>query len=289
MYEKRRGKIRFILIDFDFASLLDPKGLPVIRSKDRTGTLPFMAIELIEDMANSEKEGYKRITHRLLHDFESLFYVAVWYIVTIPPIGSNAKERTYRTYIRQWEHGDLGQVANAKTRLFCYEDGFERIPIPTQCKTLAPWLARFWTVFRMAFLVKTIYGKQVDKETLGGVVSRDAIKKLLAEKSTLCRSVWNLLADFIEAHPVLKVENESQGEVPSDGNFAKPPAKASTRQKRKTTLVTKQTTKKGTSSRKIAEAKKTLPVKNNSSRAAVSTRTMTTRSMVNKKAGETKI
>ncbi|PSR97088.1 hypothetical protein PHLCEN_2v4369 [Hermanssonia centrifuga] len=291
MYEKRRGKICFILIDFDSASVLDLEGLPVIRSKDRTGTLPFMAIDLIEDMANSEKEGYKRITHRLLHDFESLFYVAVWYIVTIPPIGSNAKERTYRTYIRQWEHGTLGQVANEKTRLFCYEDGFERIPIPTQCKTLIPWLARFWTVFRMAFLVKTIYGNQADKETLGGVVSRDAIKKELAGKSRLCRSVWNLLADFIKAHPVLTNENGSQGEVPSDEDVAKPPAKASTRQKRKTTLVTKQTTKKGTSSRRNAEAKKALPVKSTSSRAAVkgvSTRVMTTRSMVKKKARGTK-
>ncbi|THH01962.1 hypothetical protein EW026_g802, partial [Hermanssonia centrifuga] len=184
MYEKRRGKIRFILIDFDSASVLDLEGLPVIRSKD------------------------------------------LWYIVTIPPIGSNAKERTYRTYIRQWEHGTLGQVANEKTRLFCYEDGFERISIPTQSKTLIPWLARFWTVFRMAFLVKTIYGKQVDKETLGGAVSRDAIKKALAGKSRLCHSVWNLLADFIKAHPVLTSDEDgSQSEGPSDEDVSKPPAK----------------------------------------------------------------
>ncbi|PSR97091.1 hypothetical protein PHLCEN_2v4372 [Hermanssonia centrifuga] len=314
MYEKRRGKIYFILIDFDFASLLDPNGLPAVRSKDRTGTLPFMAIELIADMANSAKGGYKRITHRLRHDFESLFYVAVWYIVTMPPADSNAKEKTYRTYIRQWEDGDLATIVDKKSGLFNYEDAFERIPIPTQCETLAPWLLRFWGVFRMAFLVKTLFIKRADKETLGGVVCRSAIKQALAGQSKPSDSVWSW-ERFMSAHPYLTYKagtssavmnsdghngrasglHREDGSDSSDEDVEEPATEVIlVKQRRntrkatttKTTTVKRTTTKKVSSARKFTEAKATpvkKPMPRRVAKKTATARTMTTRSMVKTK------
>lgn len=64
------GSFQGVLNDFDFAIRIDELSAeehPL--SLHRTGTLPFMAQELLSD---------KPIQHTFQHDIESIFYVLVW-------------------------------------------------------------------------------------------------------------------------------------------------------------------------------------------------------------------
>ena len=87
MYEIRGGKYYFILIDFDMAIVIcddDAAGSSyAASSKHRTGTLPFMAAELIEDACNASDPSWVPIRHRLRHDLESLYWVALWCVLMI--------------------------------------------------------------------------------------------------------------------------------------------------------------------------------------------------------------
>src|ERR1700733_7205210 len=66
MYRKKAGKIFGVLNDYDlsiFRSTTNPS------SKNRTGTKPFMAIDLL---------GQNPDVHRYRHDLESMFYVIAY-------------------------------------------------------------------------------------------------------------------------------------------------------------------------------------------------------------------
>jgi serine/threonine protein kinase len=66
MLRKQGDKIYAVLNDFDLAVSADVK---TISSKHRTGTKPFMAIDLIHPDPT---------VHMYRHDLESMFYVLVW-------------------------------------------------------------------------------------------------------------------------------------------------------------------------------------------------------------------
>ena len=66
MYRNKDGKIFGVLNDYDLAIL---KSNTSPGSKNRTGTKPFMAIDLL---------GQKPDVHRYRHDLESMFYVIVF-------------------------------------------------------------------------------------------------------------------------------------------------------------------------------------------------------------------
>jgi len=70
MVDVKKQGMWVILNDFDLAGRVKEEGA---RARHRTGTLPFMAIELLKKAD---------ATHCLRHDLESLFYVAVWWAVT---------------------------------------------------------------------------------------------------------------------------------------------------------------------------------------------------------------
>ena len=74
-----QGRANFILCDFDLAILLNEDGSPAgpgARGTHHTGTLPFMARQLVEDLALHP--GRPHVPHELHHDFESLYWVALW-------------------------------------------------------------------------------------------------------------------------------------------------------------------------------------------------------------------
>ena len=66
MLRKEGNKIYAVLNDFDLAVSADVKS---VSSKHRTGTKPFMAIDLIHPDPT---------VHMYRHDLESMFYVLVW-------------------------------------------------------------------------------------------------------------------------------------------------------------------------------------------------------------------
>ncbi|TFK21841.1 hypothetical protein FA15DRAFT_551357, partial [Coprinopsis marcescibilis] len=61
--------IQGVLNDWDMASKLESKQVPMSTATKRTGTLPFMAIELLMD---------KPAPHLRRHDLESFFYILLW-------------------------------------------------------------------------------------------------------------------------------------------------------------------------------------------------------------------
>ncbi|KAJ7086189.1 hypothetical protein C8R44DRAFT_539879, partial [Mycena epipterygia] len=64
MYRTKNGQIFGVLNDFDLSLLIDADDLST--SNQRTGTKPFMAIDLLVPQP---------LAHRYRHDLESLFYV----------------------------------------------------------------------------------------------------------------------------------------------------------------------------------------------------------------------
>jgi len=92
MYRKKDGKVFGVLNDYDLA-IFESSNAP--SSKARTGTKPFMAIDLL---------GSPTDVHRYRHDLESMFYV----IVYITTRYHNGKE-VDNLPLQNWE--ELGEVA----------------------------------------------------------------------------------------------------------------------------------------------------------------------------------
>ena len=59
-----------LLIDVDYAIFYDPSETRTVHKGHRTGTIPFMAREILRDGAKAK--------HRPTHDLESVFYVLLW-------------------------------------------------------------------------------------------------------------------------------------------------------------------------------------------------------------------
>lgn len=117
MYEHRDGRIHFILIDFDMATVLPTGegGTYIPTSKHRMGTLPFMAVDLINDASKSGKKGYRPIAHRLCHDFESIFWLCLWCIMIMFPNGLDEEQHDENVAIlRAWETSELKAIAYTK-------------------------------------------------------------------------------------------------------------------------------------------------------------------------------
>ena len=89
------GDPRGMLIDLDLAKELDsgPSG-----SRHRTGTMEFMAIEVLKDKV-----------HIYRHDLESFFYVFLWIIIR-----ERDKTLPKTSHLRDWYKGTYIQIAKAK-------------------------------------------------------------------------------------------------------------------------------------------------------------------------------
>ncbi|THG94846.1 hypothetical protein EW026_g6698 [Hermanssonia centrifuga] len=168
MYEMRGEKVNYILIDFDYATTVNTRGepQPSTKCKHRTGTLPFMAYELIQDMADRELGNYRAVAHLLRHDYESLFYLAL-----------------------------------CNKKLLCTEMGrTDKITFPPECEALRPWFRRWNALLATAAMQLEQhrldafhddgYGDPLfDRETVGGTLSRDSIKRALSGKVRRMRLV----------------------------------------------------------------------------------------------------
>ncbi len=194
MYEMRGDKVVFILIDFDYASIVNSRGepQPSTKSKHRTGTLPFMAWELIEDMADRELKDYRPIPHLLRHDFESLFYLSLWCAVTMLVTWDEMKKKEiYRLHIREWESGTLRSIADRKKVLCGAVGQTDKIAFPPACEGLRPWF-RDWNALLATAAMRLEHHRLekyhadktndtlFDEETIGGTLSTESIKRVLS-------------------------------------------------------------------------------------------------------------
>ncbi|KAJ3549206.1 hypothetical protein NM688_g5202 [Phlebia brevispora] len=197
MYEHRDGRLNFILIDFDMATVVsdDPNESHDRRSKHRTGTLAFMAIALIEDAANAlQFPGHESIPHLLCHDFESIFWLCLWCTLVMVAVDSQAQRESFLAVVRAWEMEDLWTIASLKGNIKGSELYVKGIRLSQAAINagLDGWFrkwGRMWNScvsyindYDFKYMNAKRRGKPLpvmDWETVNGLITRDTLKKHL--------------------------------------------------------------------------------------------------------------
>ena len=103
MYEVRDGKPFFILNDYDLVSLQKPDGENAKpSSKHRTGTLPFMSCDVLDDLGTLDRGDSPSIPHILRYDFESLYWVSLWCTMTMEAVKDANLKNLIKTTLSEW-------------------------------------------------------------------------------------------------------------------------------------------------------------------------------------------
>lgn len=112
---KEADGFKGMLIDGDLAKEI---GSGRSGARHQTGTMEFMAIEVLQ-----------RIAHTYRHDLESFFYVLLWMCARRTwerEFKCNLEDRPTRNILTKWYTGSFDDIAEAK-RAHMYVDGFEVI------------------------------------------------------------------------------------------------------------------------------------------------------------------
>jgi len=175
MLRKEGDKVYGVLNDMDLAVTV---GVESASSKQRTGTKPFMAIDLLQ---------LEPPVHMYRHDLESMFYVLVW----ITSRFHDGKEIADAP-LQEW--ADEGGVAlvSEKYRFFMSEP-----PQPTsKFYPLGRWVVSLHKMMRNGFSARTEYRSELaiavrskaaypstfKEETLGGFITFDMFQAILHAK-----------------------------------------------------------------------------------------------------------
>lgn len=155
MYSRKGNDDWFILNDFDLATKVDDEGRPLgPTSKRRTGTFPFMAPELIEDMhreqlknGSNKREAVSAIPHCVRFDFVSLFLVCFWSAVQLvandTPNQAKMEAERYRQHLVGWESGTFEQIAAVKKALLTERTVIREMNFSPLFAHLRPWFLAF--------------------------------------------------------------------------------------------------------------------------------------------------
>lgn len=203
MWEVRDGRTHFILIDFDMATLVtDPDANCIPSSQHRTGTLSFMAVDLISDAARlSRGSDHKAIPHLLCHDLESIFWLCLWCtLVMLAPPDDKQREKML-AIVRAWEFQELWIIADTKRVLRFSSLGKRGIELPKKAvdaglkKFFTAWTVSIWTKYEVLRIPldgadpedmcedsdSDYEVPDYDHETGGGIITRDNLKAKLTK------------------------------------------------------------------------------------------------------------
>ncbi|KAI0827182.1 hypothetical protein BC628DRAFT_208490 [Trametes gibbosa] len=153
--EAPNGPVHFILNDFDLEIDTNDRDATGPISQHRTGTLPFMAIELLENMA--KPVGSQTVLHQLYHDYESLFWVALWSAMKTERNITVHLHKEIRAVVSRRETGDYETIAHRKNSLFATQN-FLKLPFTPNFKSLRRFL---WTLFQILSLAETAIGVEL--------------------------------------------------------------------------------------------------------------------------------
>ncbi|EKM51936.1 uncharacterized protein PHACADRAFT_212551 [Phanerochaete carnosa HHB-10118-sp] len=156
----------FILNDFDLATRVTPNGEPVAgpSSKHRTGTLPFMARDVLyglwwafekieeeeedddDDDDDEEEEEEKQEVlpvpyHLVRFDYESLLYVALWCGFKCEE--QSARHAGVRQQVVAWECGSYDELLHNKRGLFLYTSGSKSLSCFPLSRRFRRWRSFF--------------------------------------------------------------------------------------------------------------------------------------------------
>lgn len=201
MYEIKDNQVYFILIDFDMAKLLPDgeadRGTP--SAKHRTGTLPFMAYELLRDasMTTCEYEDGETdsdpIRHLVRHDFSSLFLVSLWCVEALLLAGLPWTWReALVTAAKSLESGTIGDIASRRKCLCTEPLRAWNIRLPPAARCLGLWFNSWQGILMESFLVQDKFDfrreraitegrgpPDFDDETCDGMFTKDKLKAAL--------------------------------------------------------------------------------------------------------------
>ncbi|KAH9848194.1 hypothetical protein C2E23DRAFT_844698, partial [Lenzites betulinus] len=139
----------FVLTNFDLAVKLDSNGTAKgATARHRAGTLPFMAIELLKDMAENPRNP--QIAHELRHDYESLFWVAAWSMMKTEDKIEDDMKTKIKVTVAEWDTGDYQSMAYRKADLLLLGDGLDELPLTPRFKHLDSLLLALSDVVFMA-------------------------------------------------------------------------------------------------------------------------------------------
>ena len=118
----------------------------------RTGTLPFMACELLCDATASREPGYEPIPHLLRHDYESLFWVALWCVLTLMLKGVPKRYRARHLKLaRRLEEGELHSIAGHKLNVSMRPINAQ-IVLPRRARSLHNWFMTWGNLLQLLAL-----------------------------------------------------------------------------------------------------------------------------------------
>ena len=172
MLRKEGDKVYAVLNDFDLAVSTDSTSTS---SKHRTGTKPFMAIDLIHPDPT---------VHMYRHDLESMFYVLVW----ITSRFHNGQEIAHPP-LQEWADNS-GATLLEKKNLFIMSVPPHRT---AQFESFGHWVVSMQNMMHDGFWTRTRYLSEVglaespnlppfEHETLGGFVTFDKFQVVLNTK-----------------------------------------------------------------------------------------------------------
>ncbi|RDB19221.1 hypothetical protein Hypma_013558 [Hypsizygus marmoreus] len=111
MFKRKEGEVKGILNDWDMASFLDVTNkVRNTTAKHRTGTIPFMACDLLVDDPPA---------HLYRHDLESFFYILVWAAI-LYDFKNKAILRVPKP-LANWDAGEMSRVRQAKGSFITYK------------------------------------------------------------------------------------------------------------------------------------------------------------------------
>ena len=172
------GSVQGVLNDWDVASTSHTES-DSEHTNMRTGTMPFMSIDLHEDPPPVHIERF---------EYESLFYVLYWICLSYSYGKLLPEEKRHSAFKRwlRWNSNDHDDVRSAKVDLLNDETIFEDADkFPAMYRPLIrPWLRLLQYTLRRGYSARhdaRFAGKlaEFDNDTLGKYVSYESIHKIL--------------------------------------------------------------------------------------------------------------
>jgi hypothetical protein len=163
-----------VLNDFDLSTIMNPGDRnPNRRGFERTGTLPFMALELLEN------EGFDgKVPRRYEHELESFSWVLVW--VSRCVLGGQESRRPRR--LAEWLGNDNDEVYKSKLAFVLDQ---RKLPMTSDYESLGimleTWVMdNFQRLLTNQLSFQTHSNKKTDTEHLRALI---ALCKRCAEKN----------------------------------------------------------------------------------------------------------
>lgn len=177
MYTTRDGKPWFVLIDFDLAVRVNDDGEPQgPTSRHRTGTLPYMAYELLEDVHTTALSApfcklRTSLPHRVNFDFQSVTLVAIRCAIKV--VAKNSDHTVHpdaKVFLDSLQTGTYKAMANFKKDLLRDSMSIHKIPFSPSFESVKPCLEEVMLIFRAGINKLDDLQAQLRRENKGKVV-----------------------------------------------------------------------------------------------------------------------